>query len=716
MRCAVLCLLAAALLLAKEDTISKAEASEGWILLFDGNELFNWTPSVGNGWKAVDGLLAFEGTGRTLIRTNAPFSDFSLKFEFRGSDFDGAGSAFLRIAKDKPPQESGYEVKLGTGDAKWPAGSIVGVAGSEGFRPSANRWYAMEIRASAGELAVFVDGRQVAQGKDPKSKAGFLGFESRSGAGLQIRHIKLQPTGMQALFNGSDPTGWKRAVPPPPKPGKLSKIFPFGGGKPKEAQWTVKQNALHGENGMGQLESLTTYDDLVLQVEGRTRDRNHKQSPKAGVYLRGDPGQWFSGYLVRVDIAGNGGIAQLDAVPRKNIATTDDFVMETIVASGRHFSVWVNGYPVTDLADPRVESATVQKGAKTVAGPISLAAPGPEVVVDFRTIKAAALPKILGGEPIRAAPAPVPPPPPITTPPPSNPPPNAPTPIVPTPQPPVQQIPVPPVTDPNKEKSARLTRDAILSTDPEQQMKLYEEAVKLDASNMMAVQGYKEAQQRVEQAQAKQRQQAEEHAKNSEQAKNDRAAGEAALDKGRVAFLARDYATASAQLAIADRLLPANPEVQKLRGNLNRTVQLRRFQYLAGGGGGLIVLLGGLALLWKGRGTKYAYLVVTEGLDKGKRFELNQDVTHIGAVAQDGGARNEIVVRDIERMISRFHCEIHKQKDRLYLVDCNSSNGTRLDGRKVPPRTPMPLRKGARLNLGRSCSLRLRYARRRKSS
>jgi hypothetical protein len=50
-------------------------------------------------------------------------------------------------------------------------------------------------------------------------------------------------------------------------------------------------------------------------------------------------------------------------------------------------------------------------------------------------------------------------------------------------------------------------------------------------------------------------------------------------------------------------------------------------------------------------------------------------VSHIVVVAQDGGTRHDVVVRDVERPISRFHCEIHNHKGKLFLLDCNSANG-----------------------------------------
>jgi pSer/pThr/pTyr-binding forkhead associated (FHA) protein len=125
-----------------------------------------------------------------------------------------------------------------------------------------------------------------------------------------------------------------------------------------------------------------------------------------------------------------------------------------------------------------------------------------------------------------------------------------------------------------------------------------------------------------------------------------------------------------------------------------------------------MLLLVSIAALWRARGRRRPYLEVVEGIDKGKRFNLDQEVNHVGAVPQDGAARNEIVLKDIERMISRFHCEIHNRNGKLFVVDCNSSNGTSVDGTRVAVGKPVRLRNGSRVGLGKTCRLRVGYEKR----
>jgi len=66
-------------------------------------------------------------------------------------------------------------------------------------------------------------------------------------------------------------------------------------------------------------------------------------------------------------------------------------------------------------------------------------------------------------------------------------------------------------------------------------------------------------------------------------------------------------------------------------------------------------------------------------------------------------------VTDLDHAISRFHCEIHRQNGKLWVVDCGSANGTYVDGHRVHPERPALLRKGCRLQLAEGCTLRLAF-------
>jgi pSer/pThr/pTyr-binding forkhead associated (FHA) protein len=59
-----------------------------------------------------------------------------------------------------------------------------------------------------------------------------------------------------------------------------------------------------------------------------------------------------------------------------------------------------------------------------------------------------------------------------------------------------------------------------------------------------------------------------------------------------------------------------------------------------------------------------------------------------------------------EHGVSRLHAELHLTADGVAIVDLESANGTHINGRRLEPQEPMPLRNGDIIQLG-SLSLQL---------
>ena len=701
------CLLLTAVSAAKDNTVSRLEAQDGWLLLFDGDSLFGWTQQGGGHWRATSGVLVYDGSEDGLLRTDTPFSDFTMKVEFRGGDPQHFGGIFLRIGNDAAPQDSGYFLQLGSDSAKWPVGSVVPALKSDGTDLASGDWHAVEVEVVADHFAVKVDGKNVTDGKDTRSSAGYIALQGTAGSRMEFRNLKLKPVREKALFTGTDLSGWKAVNPAPQKPSGLKKLLKAGG-KPKEADWSIVGGAIHSEHGVGQLETQTTYDDFLLQIAVRTNVQKKSEHGSTAIDLRGDPGQFSSGYQAGITMpGGTGGLSSLKAA-RKPLGTDNQFVTETIAARGRHFEIWVDGYPVTEYDDPRPESNSAQKGARTAAGPISIQAPLAAGSVDFQNVKIAALPKTLGGDMKAVAIAPV-----VAA---------APAAVqsAPTAPPAAQALPgMAPMMaqmqqqqakeEAGKKQVASLMVEALKSSDPKQQEQIYTNILSVDPNNMVAAQGLKDAQQKIQQSAAEQQRKEEQATRESQAQANKQANLSQALQNGQSSFLAGDLKGASSQIAIADKIAPADPRVQSLQARINQAVQARDRVRALTGIAVLAGLIGVIVLAWKSRGKKTPYLEVISGIEKGKRFGLDQEVNHIGAVAQDGGAKNEIVVKDVDRLVSRFHCEIHKKDGKLFLIDRNSANGTLLNGKRLKPGKPVALKNGGRVELARACALRLRF-------
>lgn len=65
-------LLVSALALAAQqsNTLTPKEAAEGWVLLFDGETLFGWTPAGGAQWRVESGTLIADAGEGGYLRSN----------------------------------------------------------------------------------------------------------------------------------------------------------------------------------------------------------------------------------------------------------------------------------------------------------------------------------------------------------------------------------------------------------------------------------------------------------------------------------------------------------------------------------------------------------------------------------------------------------------------------------------------------------------------
>jgi hypothetical protein len=385
-------LLLAAIAVAQPNTLSPKEAQDGWVLLFDGDSLFGWTSEGKGQWHVADGTIVGDAGGDGWLRQNSAFGDYILRIDFRTEKADTNSGIFLRSALTGEPHVTGYELQIWDNNPKFPTGSLVNFASTKAGHVKAGEWQTYEIEAMGDHFVVRLDGKQVLDAHEGHSLAGHLGLQHKENNRIEFRNIKLKPLGLKPLFNGKDLSGWKRVERPTNPPKELP-------------EWTVRDGMLHVEKGPGQVESEQQFDDFVLQLDIRANSTDPNRHPNSGVFLRGTPGVFWSGYESQirneyengdrtkpVDF-GTGAIYR-NQPTRKVVGNDNEFFTKTIVARGRHIAVWVNGYPVTDWEDTKPEGTNVRnKEAVLKPGVISLQAHDPTTNLDFKNIRIAALAK-----------------------------------------------------------------------------------------------------------------------------------------------------------------------------------------------------------------------------------------------------------------------------------------------------------------------------------
>jgi len=366
--------------------LTKEEIADGWILLFDGETLFGWETHGDCKWKVADGAMVCDTGKDGWIGTTTEFCDFILRLQYRISA-NGNSGVFFRAAKTGEPWVTGYEMQIWDKDPKYPTGSLYGIAPAKypggKLLAAPEKWQDVEIKAEGSHITVSLNGTKVIDTNDDKHVRGVIGFQYHyPGMKIEFRNVRLKPLGLKPIFNGKDLTGWR--------------IIPG-----HKSVFTVKPGGvLNIRSGNGQIETVGQWKDFVLQLDIYSNG-DHLNS---GVFFRGDPGQFWSGYESQirnqwrgddrtkpVDF-GTGGIYGRQPA-RKVVSSDREWFTKTIIAHGNHMAVWVNGYQVSDFTDTRPVGKNARTNCRLDAGTISLQGHDPTTDLSFRNIRIAAYPE-----------------------------------------------------------------------------------------------------------------------------------------------------------------------------------------------------------------------------------------------------------------------------------------------------------------------------------
>ena len=358
--------------------LTATNVENGWISLFDGKTLFGWKPEANTNtdWHVKDGAIQANHGDMSLLRTTAQFDDFELKLEFKCSSKTNSG-VFLRTSpKPKNPSTDCYEINIADTTNPFPTGSIVGRKEAKLANPS-SQWNLLHATAQANRIKVSINGVNVLDYIDdqPLGK-GYIGLQFNSGM-VAFRNIHLKPLDLTPLID-EEFTYWNRD-------------------QQLESQFTIKREkplVMNVKGGKGQIETKKTFADFVFQLDCKTQS----DGLNSGVFFRCIPGDLMNGYESQIQNqykdgqrdkpvdCGTGGIFRRS--PARRVISDDlAWFSKTIVATGPHVSVWVNGYQVTDWSDQRKPDPNPRKGRRLKAGTFILQGHDPTTNIDFRKIK-----------------------------------------------------------------------------------------------------------------------------------------------------------------------------------------------------------------------------------------------------------------------------------------------------------------------------------------
>ena len=373
-----------------EHELSAAEAEQGWIALFDGETLFGWKKTTESDWQVLDGEIRVSSGKIGLLRTTTQFDDFELRFEFRSPSSTNSG-VFLRTnPKPRDAARDCYEFNIAPADNPFPTGSLVKRKKSDSFWQGPHdeeQWVSVAITADGDSITVAIGDNEPIHYVDPNPLGrGYIGLQYNKGK-IAFRNIKLRPINLTVMLD-DQLSNWND---------DLTKASQFSISTDEQADSNrssdpnnANDSILQVTGGSGQLETNDRYADFVFS----TRCRTNKAGLNSGVFFRCIPGELMNGYEsqihngfeaddpTRPSDCGTGGIFRRTKA-RRIVAADEEWFTKTILATGPHVSVWVNGYQVTDWSDTRKPNENPRRGRRLEAGTIILQGHDPTTDINF---------------------------------------------------------------------------------------------------------------------------------------------------------------------------------------------------------------------------------------------------------------------------------------------------------------------------------------------
>lgn len=356
--------------------LTQDQIEDGWVSLFDGQTLFGWKAVTDADWKVESGEIRVSGGEPGLLRTTSQFDDFEMTVEFKADAGSNSG-IFLRTSPNpKNVLTDCYELNIADPRAhEFPTGSLVARSKSV-VDIDPGQWHHFRILADGPKIKVWLDNEKSAEFLDPKPIGrGYIGLQLNSGK-CAFRNIALKPINNQSLFDGENLEQWKTDQ-------SLDSKFDV-----------TPEGEIRIVGGRGQIESEASFGDFTLSLQCKT----NRQGLNSGVFFRCVPGEIMNGYESQIQNqfknndrtqpldCGTGGIfRRIDA--RRVNANDRQWFNKTIIATGPHVSVWVNGYQVTDWTDQRKPHVNPRKGLRLEKGSLIFQGHDPTTDILIKNIR-----------------------------------------------------------------------------------------------------------------------------------------------------------------------------------------------------------------------------------------------------------------------------------------------------------------------------------------
>jgi hypothetical protein len=182
---ALLIVCGAGLLLSQTSQHAAAANHAGWIVLFDGNNLDNWSPIGTANWKLdEDGVVVADSGNGFLVSKNS-YKDFELRAEFWLEPKTNSGIFIRCTDPTSVTGKTAYEVNIWDARPvqKYGTGAIVDVAAVDPMPHAGGKWNVYDITAKGDTFTVILNGQKTVDGaKSDKFASGRIALQHGMGA------------------------------------------------------------------------------------------------------------------------------------------------------------------------------------------------------------------------------------------------------------------------------------------------------------------------------------------------------------------------------------------------------------------------------------------------------------------------------------------------------------------------------------------------------
>jgi hypothetical protein len=180
---------------------ARGDAESGWVTLFDGKNLDNFSPIGDANWRIEDGAVVADKGNGFLVSKNS-YGDFVLRAEF-WVETEANSGIFIRCTDpNSVTGKNAYEVNIWDTrpDPSYGTGAIVDVAKVDPMPKAGGKWNVYEIIAKGPTFTVMLNGQKTVDGaQDSKFANGHialqhgLGLEKSDKGVVKFRKVEIKP-------------------------------------------------------------------------------------------------------------------------------------------------------------------------------------------------------------------------------------------------------------------------------------------------------------------------------------------------------------------------------------------------------------------------------------------------------------------------------------------------------------------------------------------